>query len=211
MAAGDEVDRHHVGDQRDVGIGARRPFRAPAAPPSRWRRRHGRCGGGCARPRASGAAVAVAVGVERHAELGQPRDRRRRLVDDNSTVARSLSPAPAIIVSWIWALEAVACLEHRGDPALRPAGRAFVEPPLASTATLKRCGEVERRGQPGRARADDRGRRMAAALVMPPSRRRVRLRNTSSRSGSRVDTSTMPSPSVCSAASTSPAFTWSLR
>src|SRR3546814_2562208 len=35
---------------------------------------------------------------------------------------------------------------------------------------------------------------------------RVRCRNTSSRSGSRVETSTMPMPSFCTAASTSPAL-----
>ena len=40
---------------------------------------------------------------------------------------------------------------------------------------------------------------------------RVRLRNTSSRSGSLVDTSTMPSPAPVTAASTSPAFARSLR
>ena len=39
---------------------------------------------------------------------------------------------------------------------------------------------------------------------------RVRFRNTSSRSASRVTTSTMPYPSFCTAASTSPAFTLSL-
>ena len=39
---------------------------------------------------------------------------------------------------------------------------------------------------------------------------RVRLRNTSSRSGSRVETSTIPNPAACTAPSTSPALTRSL-
>ena len=86
--------------------------------------------------------------------------------------------------------EAVAFLEHRGDPALRPAGRAFTERALGDHRDLAVLGEVERGGQPGRAGADDedvrRGAHAACSLT--------RLRNTSSRSGSRVRTSTIAKP-----------------
>ena len=52
------------------------------------------------------------------------------------------------------ALERVAGLQHRGDPALRPAGRAS-EPALGQHRHLEALGEVQRRGQPRRAGADD--------------------------------------------------------
>src|ERR671913_1851451 len=103
--------------------------------------------------------------------------------------------------------EAVAFLEHRGDPALRPAGGAFSQRALGDHRDLAVLGEVQRSRQPGRAGADDqhvRGGAHAASSL-------TRLRNTSSRSGSRVRTSTIAKPSRWTAASTWPAFTLSLR
>ena len=101
-------------------------------------------------------AVAVVVGVEGHAELGQPLDRRRRVLDDELDrgavveagagdhrvldMASNVSPGSS-------------------TAAIPPCAQPVAPSPLASTATLKRCGEVERRRQPGRAGADDRRRR----------------------------------------------------
>ena len=68
-------------------------------------------------------------------------------------------------------------------------------------------GQVESSGQPGRPGPDDqyvRGGFHAAFSL-------TRLRNTSSRSGSRVRTSTIEKPSRWTAASTSPALHLSLR
>ena len=80
--------------------------------------------------------VAVGGDVERHAQLGQPLDRRRRVFDDELDGGAVVEPGAGDHRVLDMALERVAGLEHRGDPALRPAGRA--RPPLASTATLKR-------------------------------------------------------------------------
>jgi hypothetical protein len=53
------------------------------------------------------------------------------------------------------AVERVAGLEHRGDSALRPGGRAFIEPAFGEHGHLEPAGEVDRRGKPRRTRADD--------------------------------------------------------
>ena len=66
--------------------------------------------------------------------------------------------------------EAVAFLEHRGDPALRPAGRAFAERALGDHPDLQSGREGQRRGQPRRARADDRGRRSGSSRDVPGQR-----------------------------------------
>src|SRR5687767_2997464 len=102
-------------------------------------------------------------------------------------------------------LEAVTFLEHRGDAALRPAGRAFAKRALGDHRHLASLGQIERRGQPGRPRPDDQHVRGLAHAARSSA---TRLRNTSSRSGSLVDTSTIASPSAASAASTWPALTW---
>ena len=67
----------------------------------------------------------VAVDVERHAELGQPLDRRRRILDDELDGRAVVEPGAGDHRVLDMALERVARLEHRGDPALRPAGRAL--------------------------------------------------------------------------------------
>ena len=67
----------------------------------------------------------LAVRVERHAELGQPLDRRRRVLDDELDRGAVVEPGAGDHRVLDMALERVAGLEHRGDPALRPAGRAL--------------------------------------------------------------------------------------
>ena len=126
VAAGDEVDRDHVGHQRDVGMLGRRGFRAPAGPPSRWRRRHGRCGGGCARPRASGAArrPRCANGTPSSIRCSIARGAASTTCSTTLPVVEPRAGDHRVVDM---GLEAVAFLEHRGDPALRPARRAFAE------------------------------------------------------------------------------------
>ena len=135
--------------------------------------------------------------VERHAELRQPLDRRRRAFDDELDGRPVVEPGAGDHRVLDMAVERVARLEHRRHPALRPGGRAFVEPALGEHHHLEAAGEVDRRGQPGRAGADDqdvgdigcRSRPTADPWQLEPSRvpaalaARVRLRNTSSRSG----------------------------
>ena len=64
-------------------------------------------------------------------------------------------------------------------------------------------------GEPGRARSNNED--VGVDAHSAPCLSDTRLRNTSSRSGSRVVTSTIPNPSAVSAPSTWPAFTRSLR
>jgi hypothetical protein len=53
------------------------------------------------------------------------------------------------------ALERIARLEHRGDPALCPGGRPFGQPALGEHGDAETFGEVERGGKPGGPGADD--------------------------------------------------------
>ena len=93
---------------------------------------------------------------ERHAELDQPlRSRAARASTTCSTTSRSLRPGAGDHRVVDMRFEAVAFLQHRGDAALRPAGRAVAERALGDHRDLVRLGQVERRGQPGRAGADD--------------------------------------------------------
>ena len=152
MAGGDEVDRDHVGDHRDVGMGMRRLLQ---------RLLDGPAGGvvdmddpAVAVPALAGQvpALAVAVAGEGHAQLRQPRDRRRRVLDhelDRGAVVEAGAGDHRVLDM---RLERVAGLEHRRDPALRPAGRALA---LGQHRHLEALREVERRRQPGRAGADD--------------------------------------------------------
>ena len=136
-------------------------------------------------------------------------DRARRRLDDMLDDASVVEPRAGDHRIVDVRLEAVAFVEHRGDPALRASRRAFAQSALGDHRDRVRFGEVERRRQPSRARADDEdvgGRAHAASTSAE-----TRLRNTSSRSGSRVETSTIDRPSAASELSTWPAFTWSLR
>ena len=147
MAPGDQVDRDHVGHQRDVGMAARRGLERLLHRPA------GRIvdmdDPAVAVPALAGQVPALGLaGVERHAERRQPLDRGRRVVDDELDGRAVVEAGAGDHRVLDMALEGVARLQHRGDPALRPGGRALGKPPLASTATLKRGGQVERRRQP---------------------------------------------------------------
>ena len=52
-------------------------------------------------------------------------------------------------------VEAVAFLEHRGDPALRPFGRPAAELPLGQHRHFSCRRQMQSRGKPSRARSDD--------------------------------------------------------
>ncbi len=142
-------------------------------------------------PALAGEVERIPFGRERHAEPGQPLDRGGRALDDafDDVAVVEAGAGDHRILDMM--LERVAGFEHRGDPALRPGGRPLVERALGEDGDAEPLGEIERRGQPRRARTDDEdvglSRGVAHALVA-----RVRLRNTSSRSGSLVETSTMP-------------------
>ena len=203
---GDQVDRDHVGDERDVGMLERRRFQRLLD------RRAGRVGDmndpAMAVTAFAGQVQRAAFGGERHAQFDQPLDRRGRASTTCSTTSGSLRPAPAIIVSLMWASK----LSPSSSTAAIPPCAQPVAPspsaPLAMTATLRVLGEVQRGGQPGRAGADDEDVRGGCSRRLFAC---TRLRKTSSRSGSRVRTSTIENPSRCTAASTSPALHLSLR
>ena len=173
MAAGDEVDRDHVRHQGDVGVLRRRGFERLADRPA------GRVGD------VDDAAVAVAAlagqvqraifGCERHAQVDQMLDRARRglddMLDDLAVVEARAGDHRVVDVGF----EAVAFLEHRGDPALRASAGAVAERALGDHRDLVGLGKVECRGQPGRARTDDqdvgldRSSRRASRLGAPRS------------------------------------------
>ena len=73
--------------------------------------------------------------------------------------------------------EAVAILEHRGDPALRPAGGAFAEAALGDHPDPERRRKRQRRGQPGGTGSDDEDVIMAfthRSITLAPSQSRRR-------------------------------------
>ena len=106
-------------------------------------------------PALAGQVQRAVLAGERHAELDQARDRARRRFDDMLDHRAVVEPGAGDHRVVDVRFEAVAFLEHRGDPALRPARRAFAERALGDHRDLVRLGKVERRRQPGRARADD--------------------------------------------------------
>ena len=82
---------------------------------------------------------AVLVVGERHAELGQPlRSPRARARRHARPPRRSLRPGAGDHRVADMRFEAVAFLEHRGDPALRPAGRALGQRALGDHRDLER-------------------------------------------------------------------------
>src|SRR5690242_536325 len=146
---------------------------------------------------------------ERNTEIDEMLDRSGRSLDhmlDHADVIQSGAGDYRIVHM---GFEAVAFLEHRGDSALSTGARGIAERALGDDGDLVRLGQVESGRQSRRARADDHNVGLDAHAASCSDD--TRLRNTSSRSGSRVDTSTMPRPSAVSAVSTSPAFTLSLR
>ena len=110
-------------------------------------------------------ALAVVVDVERHAELCEPADRGRGALDDELDDAAIVEAGAGDHRVLDMRLEAVARLQHRGDAALRPAGRALA---LQQHRDLEPLGEVERRGQPGGAGADDH--HIVGVVISHPSR-----------------------------------------
>src|SRR5512139_548078 len=105
-------------------------------------------------------------------------------------------------------LEAVALFQNGGDPALRPTRCSIAQASLGDDPYFQPGGQVKCSRQACGAGAYDEDVEGTGAQAAAS---RVKLRKTSSRSGSRVETSTIPNPSFCSASSTCPAFTLSLR
>ena len=136
VAPGDQVDRHHVGHQRILGCCAAAASSAcwtakPVAsatwtmrrwlwPPSRVR---------CSAPPSS------ANGTPSSISRG---DRRGRGVDDMLDHFAVVEPGAGDHRVADMRFEAVAFLEHRGDAALRPAGRAFAQRALGDHRDLVR-------------------------------------------------------------------------
>ena len=85
----------------------------------------------------------------------QPLDRGGRALDHELDDRAVVEPRAGDHRVLDMVLERVAGLQHRGDPALRPGGRALVERALGEHGHAEAIGEVERGGQPGGARADD--------------------------------------------------------
>ena len=154
VPAGDEVDRRHVGDQADIGIGLGRLLQ---------RLLHGETGRvvdvddpAVAVPALARQVPALADAlVEGHAELGQPFDRRRRVLDHELHGGAVIEARARDHRVLDMLLEAVAFFEHGGDAALRPGGRSARDRALGEHAHPEAVGQVDRRRQPGRAGADD--------------------------------------------------------
>ena len=149
------------------------------------------------------------LACERHAEIDQPCDCVRRMFDDmldDFAIIQARSGDHRIVDVRV---EAITFLEHRGDSALSASARAVAERALCDHRDLALFGEIEGSGETRRAGPDDQYIGVDAHAASMGAE--VRLRNTSSRSGSRVDTSTMACPSAVSELSTCPAFTLSLR
>ena len=90
--------------------------------------------------------AAVLAAVERHAELGEPVDRRRRAARRRTRPsARSLSPAPAIIVSSIWLSNVSPGSSTAAIPPCAQAVEPVGEPALGEHRHLEARREVERR------------------------------------------------------------------
>ena len=189
MAPGDQVDCNHVGNELDIGMLQRgrlqcllncRPGRIgdvndpPVAMPSLARQMQ----------------CAAFIG-EGNAEIDQPLDGLGRGLDDMLDHLPVVEPGAGDHRVVDMRFEAVPFLEHGGDATLRPARRALAQRALGDHRDLAVLGEVERSGQPGRAGADDQDVRGGAHAAFSLTR----LRNTSSRSGSRVRTSTIAKPS----------------
>jgi hypothetical protein len=99
-------------------------------------------------------ALALA-GIEGHAQFGEPQDRGGRILDDELDGAAVVEARARHHRVLDVAFEGVAFLEHRGDAALRPGGRARRDVALRQHDDAVTVGEIERAGQPGRAGAGD--------------------------------------------------------
>jgi hypothetical protein len=103
-------------------------------------------------PAFAGQVPPLGVAGEGHAERREPLDRRRRVLDDELDRGAVVEAGPGDHRVLDMRLERIAGLEHRGDAALSPAGRALA---LGQNRHLEALREVQRRRQPGRAGADD--------------------------------------------------------
>ena len=202
MAPGDEVDRDHVRDQCDIGVFGSRRFQRPLD------RMAGSVGdmndSAMAVPALSRQMQRVAFLGERHTEIDQMPNCAWRSLDHVFDDVAIVEPRAGNHRIFDMRFEAVAFLEHRGDAALCPARGALAKRALGDHRNLARFRKVERRRQTSCARADDEDVGVDAHAASRSAA--VRLRNTSSRSGSRVETSTMVSPAAVKPASTWPAF-----
>src|SRR5207253_6348443 len=206
MTPGHQVDRDHVWHQRDVGVPGRRGLERLAD------RIAGRVGDvddpPVAVPTFAGQVQRPILAGERDPKFDQMPDGARCLFDDMLDHLEVVEPGAGDHRVVDVGFETVAFLEDGGDAALGPGARAIAERAFGDDRDLARLGQVERRGQPRRARADDEDVGLDAHAASSAA---TRLRNTSSRSGSRVDTSTIDSPLAARDVSTCPAFTLSLR
>ena len=154
MTAGDEVDRYHVRHERDVRVARRRFLQRLLDRPASGVRH------------VDDTAVAVPAlarqvpafrftRIERHAQLGQPLDRGRRILDDELDGAAVVEARARHHRILDMAFERVARLQHRRDPALRAGGGAFRQRPLRQDRDLEMRRKIQRRTEPGGPGADD--------------------------------------------------------
>ena len=106
-------------------------------------------------PALAGEVERIPLGRERHAQFLEPRDCRRRLRHDELDRRAIVEPGAGDHRVLDMALEGIAFLEYRGDPALGPGGRPLVHRALGEHGDLKAIGEIERGGEAGGAGADD--------------------------------------------------------
>ncbi len=153
MTAGGEVDRDHVGNESDVGMRFGRALQRLLHRPAG---RVGDMDDATVRMAAfAGEVEGISLGIEWHAELFEPGDRRRRALDDELDGGALVEPGTGDHRILDMALEGIAGFEHGGDSALRPGGRALVERALGEHGHLETLGEIERGGKPGCPGADD--------------------------------------------------------
>ena len=115
--------------------------------------------------------------VERHAEIGQPRDRGGRVFDHEFDRLAPVEPAAGDHRVADVIIEGIALVEHRGDPALCPGGRARIERAFGQHHDFAMFGQNQRSGQPGGPRPDDQNVMFVQGNAVPPGKRRcARLR-----------------------------------
>jgi hypothetical protein len=94
-------------------------------------------------------------GVERDSELDQASDRPRGTLDDELDRLAPIEPGAGNHCVADVVLEGIAGVEHRGDPALRPRGRARGQRAFREYRHRALLRQRQRGGEPGGARADD--------------------------------------------------------
>ncbi len=102
-------------------------------------------------PALAGEVQVLAFGVERHAQLDQPVDRMRRAFDHEFDRFQPVEPGAGDHGVADMVLEGVTGIEHCGDTALRPGGRAAIGGALGQDQHLAGVRQRQRRGQSRRA------------------------------------------------------------